>query len=432
MTSFEHIPALEAQTVEAIRDLEAPVVVACSGGADSSLLVFLASAAGVPARVVNVHHGLVDSADEGSARAAAVAERCGLGFLRIDVDGGRIRADRRGVEAAARAARYAALADVIAPGEIVLTAHTATDRLATLLMRLVQGAGLPALGGPSERAKVLGVEVARPMLRWWREDVRNALASRGWVPWEDPDNASMQRLRNVVERDAVAPLLALAEPEALSRSLVQVARDAAELEAWRRDALGGVARWGDGENLYIGRAGFAALDSDRRAGVMSVALRDLGVRASRTMIERFTDATLTGKAATGRGARLEATRTFVRVKAVAQSREPLPLHVPPVAEIPVEEGSQVTVRTCWGDLEVAPWSGEWPVRSRGEAVVATAEVRGALRLVSGWSPSGPGITVRDDEGTLWTSGGARSPRARVESGADRDAVFLRWRWLGAG
>src|SRR4051794_18641152 len=87
-----------------------PVLVACSGGADSlalaAAIAFEAPRAGVPAGAVSVDHGLQTGSAERAAGVATVLRRLGLDpvrVLRVDVG------PSGGPEGSARIARYAAL-----------------------------------------------------------------------------------------------------------------------------------------------------------------------------------------------------------------------------------------------------------------------------------------------------------------------------------
>ncbi|RMD80203.1 MAG: tRNA lysidine(34) synthetase TilS, partial [Gammaproteobacteria bacterium] len=124
---------------------------ALSGGLDSlallEALLLLRRAGRLPAPLAcaHVHHGLQPQAQ---AWAEAVAARCAAAgvacaVLRVRVD----PRDPRGLEAAAREARYGALAGLLAPGEALLTAHHLDDQAETVLLQLLRGAGPAGLAG---------------------------------------------------------------------------------------------------------------------------------------------------------------------------------------------------------------------------------------------------------------------------------------------
>ena len=127
--------------------------VAFSGGADSSaLLAALAPLARRPlaVRALHVDHGLSPNASAWAAHCRRIARSLGvpLTVCRVEV----VRARGASLEAAARAARYAAFAAALAPGEALLTAHHEDDQLETVLLQLLRGAGVAGLAAMPEVA----------------------------------------------------------------------------------------------------------------------------------------------------------------------------------------------------------------------------------------------------------------------------------------
>jgi tRNA(Ile)-lysidine synthase len=186
----------------------APVLVAVSGGADSLALAaavaFEAPRAGVPAGAVTVDHGLQPGS---AARAEATAGLLrGLGLEPVSVVAVRVGADG-GPEAAARAARYAALAEAAAPsGARVALGHTLDDQAETVLLGLGRGSGPRSVAGMvSERLDETGTWW-RPLLGVRRETTRAACAEQGLPVWEDPWNTDPAYTR-VRLRTEVVPLL---------------------------------------------------------------------------------------------------------------------------------------------------------------------------------------------------------------------------------
>ncbi len=184
--------------------LDRPVLVACSGGADSLALAaavaFEAPRAGVRAGAVTVDHGL----QSGSAdRAAATAELLrGLGLAPVDVlrvevgEGG-------GPEAAARSARFAAMAALAARhGAWVALGHTLDDQAETVLLGLGRGSGPRSVAGMVEWREPWW----RPLLAVRRETARAACAAQELPVWDDPWNTDPAYTR-VRLRTEVLPLL---------------------------------------------------------------------------------------------------------------------------------------------------------------------------------------------------------------------------------
>ena len=184
---------------------DAPLIVACSGGADSVALVH--ALAGRPLCVVFVDHGLRDVQAERDA-AAAAARSVDARFIVKQLSG---LAGRSNLQAEARAARYAALESVAAHD--IAVGHTQTDRAETVLQRLVRGAGPHGLAAMPWRSG----RVVRPLLDVSRAETRAA----GHAFVDDPSNARDDYQRNRVRHD-VLPLLARENP-AIEATLAELA-----------------------------------------------------------------------------------------------------------------------------------------------------------------------------------------------------------------
>jgi tRNA(Ile)-lysidine synthase len=148
---------------------------------------------------ITVDHGL----REGSAREASQVERwaqdLGLVHLTLAWEG---RTHQGNLQAEARRARYALLADALSRHDVSLlaTGHTRDDQAETLLIRLARGSGLAGLSGMSPRAPYPGrrlhdMSLVRPLLDIPHSRLVATLRARG-QPWvEDPSNANPKFLR---------------------------------------------------------------------------------------------------------------------------------------------------------------------------------------------------------------------------------------------
>jgi len=163
-------PAVAATRVAVRRALtagnpgSAPVLVACSGGADSLALAaataFVAPRQGVRAGLVTVDHGL----QEGSAKQARIVAEwaTAAGLAPVVVETVRVAGRAGGPEAAAREARYEALVRAAAAHGIgtVLLGHTRDDQAEQVLLGLARGSGARSLSGMPRRRDPF----ARPLL----------------------------------------------------------------------------------------------------------------------------------------------------------------------------------------------------------------------------------------------------------------------------
>jgi len=205
----------------------APLVVGCSGGADSLALTLAAAAVRGPddVRAVVVDHRLQDgSAERAAATVALLAERGIAGRVHaVDVTG------PGGIEAAARRARRAALCAARPhPDSPILLGHTLDDQAETVLLGLGRGSGARSLAG----MRRWDPPFLRPLLTVRRATTRAACA--GLAVWDDPHNAD-PRFTRVRLRHEVLPLLedvlSGGVAEALARTADQLREDADALDA---------------------------------------------------------------------------------------------------------------------------------------------------------------------------------------------------------
>lgn len=223
---------------------DAPLLVACSGGADSIALAAAAVAVRGPGAVhgVVVDHGLQDGSAERAAATAALLEGIGIpaAVRRVEVGG------EGGVEAAARRARYAALrAARPHPDAPVLLGHTLDDQAETVLLGLGRGSGARSLAG----MRAWDEPWCRPLLGVRRAVTRAACAAAGLPVWDDPHNTD-PRFTRVRLRHEVLPLLedvlAGGVAEALARTARQLREDGDALDAVAAELLGRVHEQQDG------------------------------------------------------------------------------------------------------------------------------------------------------------------------------------------
>ncbi|TQN37736.1 tRNA(Ile)-lysidine synthase [Blastococcus colisei] len=202
------VAALRHAVRPGLRSSPQPVLVACSGGADSlalaAALAFEARDAGVPVGGVTVDHGLQAGSAERADRTAALLRELGLDpVLVAPADVG----DDGGPEGAARAARYAALARAADEhGARIALGHTLDDQAETVLLGLGRGSGPRSVAGMVAVRQTDGVCWWRPLLAVRRATAREACASQGLPVWDDPWNADPAYTRARL-RAEVLPLL---------------------------------------------------------------------------------------------------------------------------------------------------------------------------------------------------------------------------------
>jgi tRNA(Ile)-lysidine synthase len=206
---------------------------AYSGGCDSHVLLHAAAqlrkAGRLPAiQAVHVDHGLQASSAAWARHCAAVCADLEFPLMMLRVDARRERGESP--EAAARQARYRAIAALMQAGDCLLTAHHQDDQAETLLLQLLRGGGPHGLAGMAERSVFAAGLHARPLLGFSRDDLRHYASQRSlrWI--DDPSNADSGFDRNYLRND-VMPLLRERWPAAarvLARGAVHQA-EAAQL-----------------------------------------------------------------------------------------------------------------------------------------------------------------------------------------------------------
>lgn len=233
----------------------APVLVALSGGADSSALLLALWSAKAPVVAGHVLHDLRTAAEARADRGACVAlcARLGVPLLHARV---KVKGRVGNAEGNARALRYAALARLARKAGVawIATGHHGHDQLETVLLALLRGSGPRGLAGiaPS-RGVGKGVRVIRPMLGVSPGDARRVCAEAG-VRWcEDASNADVGLRRNRIRAGVLRELLAI-KPDAAERA-VQAGELLRDAERVVRRRAGVVSRRGAGAKWS--RAGLA-------------------------------------------------------------------------------------------------------------------------------------------------------------------------------
>lgn len=200
------------------------VVCAVSGGADSMALLWafylLKDKLQIHLECAHFNHGLRGA--ESDAEQAFVEDFCKGLQIPCHIGSGQVKAGKKGLEAAARDARYAFFDGL--SGKIA-TAHTADDNAETVLMHLVRGTGLKGLGG----IMPVSGKVFRPMLGLTRDQVTAFLEEYSIRYVEDSSNLGDDFLRNRL-RHHVMPLLKAENPR-FSQNLSETA------QGLRQDAL---------------------------------------------------------------------------------------------------------------------------------------------------------------------------------------------------
>ena len=211
------------------------VTCAVSGGADSVALLFglhlLADKLEISLSAAHFNHHL--RGQESDRDEAFVREFCDRYNIPLHIGHGEIVPGKKGLEAAAREARYAFFRTL--PGKIA-TAHTADDNAETFIMHAIRGTGLKGLGAIAP----INGSFIRPMLGITRQEVMAFLDEYHLEFVSDSSNETDLFLRNRI-RHHVMPMLARENPKIaqnLSLMAMRLREDEAVLEKLsQRDEL---------------------------------------------------------------------------------------------------------------------------------------------------------------------------------------------------
>ena len=211
------LQTVQKQLAELLNEVKAPrLLLACSGGVDSMVLLHLVQQLDYPLGVAHVNFLLRN--EDANADEAFVKSYCNAHQLPVYTQQYQTAAHAKkqgiSIQMAARALRYDWFENVQSTHQFthVLTAHHLDDQLETLLINLGRGAGLKGLQGISTSVYL------RPLLSFrkqeilkyaedhqlkWREDVTNAqtdylrnhLRHRVIVPWKEANTSLLDNVK---------------------------------------------------------------------------------------------------------------------------------------------------------------------------------------------------------------------------------------------
>lgn len=206
------------------------VLVACSGGADSTALLHvlhrLRGELGISLCAASVDHGLRPESASEVQEVGAFAGSLGVPFYPTRVE---VPKEGASLQARARELRYRALQEVAASSSAncIAVGHTLDDQAETVLARILRGTGIRGLAGIEARR---ADGVVRPLIDCRRADVRAYAVQRGLPFVDDPSN-HQRTFERVRIRHELLPVL-VAEDQSLVEHLGALGDEAAELNAY--------------------------------------------------------------------------------------------------------------------------------------------------------------------------------------------------------
>ena len=343
------------------------VICAVSGGTDSVAMLFafylMKEKLGIRLEAAHFNHHL--RGEESDGDEAFVRELCARYDIPLHTGSGSVCPGEKGLEAAARDARYAYLRSL--NGKIA-TAHTADDNAETVLMRMVRGTGLKGLGAIAP----VGGNVIRPMLLVTRQEVEEFLKTWGLPHREDSSNASFCFFRNRI-RHNVMPLLKAANPR-LAENLSQMALRLREDEA----VLSGAAAFTDMPPV----SELKAMPKALRSRCIESFLKQNGVKEPEDSHITAVEALLYSENPSARvnlPGGVTVARCYDRLEAVAAQSLPEPVILSCPGEV-IYGGLRVT---CAPANSIQNTPDTFTVRPQGELILRPRQSGDSIRLSGG-------------------------------------------------
>jgi tRNA(Ile)-lysidine synthase len=252
-------------------------VIALSGGLDSTVLAHALARTrrqhGRRLLAVHVDHRLHAESAAWARHCRELADSLAIDFMieiaNVDATGG------RGLEAAARDARYSILARHVGHNDWLLSAHHRDDQAETLLLNLLRGSGPAGMAGIGSLNRLGAGWLARPMIDVSRVDLALYAESENLAWVEDPSNEDQRFDRNFL-RHTVLPLLESRWPDAAAR-LARSAALAGEASALLEElACMDLERLGS-RPARVEIGGLQSLPGPRQRNLLRFALRQAGL-----------------------------------------------------------------------------------------------------------------------------------------------------------
>lgn len=382
---------LDRSTIEHL-EASGPVLIALSGGGDSTaLLHLLVERLGADRlRAGIVDHKLRDGSARDAERAAGFAEALGVEALTLTLNW---RKDANRGQQAARRARYAVLCNAARAcgASVIAAAHTADDQAETVLMRAASGSGWRGLAGMAAIASAplwpegRRITIARPLLGARRADLRAHLRDRGadWI--EDPANTNPAYTR-VKARARLAALEAGGlDPMRLAELAQKLRALAPRSDAEASALIAACAQFAD-DAIWITRADWRASGETRRRALAVLIAAAAGADRepehaalqrleARWMHDGFRGASLGGARIARKGERLRLSRDLGALHGRADGARPAPPLALPVGVECVWDG-RLALRAATPGWSIA--QGKQGVElARGGELAPLAEAQGA-------------------------------------------------------
>ncbi|MCC5832878.1 MAG: tRNA lysidine(34) synthetase TilS [Chlamydiales bacterium] len=211
---------LHSQKLEGV-----PLLLALSGGPDSTALFHLLLDSGHPFQTAHVDHGW---RTESAVEAAEIARMCAKNGVKCHIRA--LNLQGKNLEERSRVARLGFFREICAAEGLnrVVLGHHADDQAETVLKRIFEGASLPKLKGLAPKTQIGALVLYRPLLNTRKKEILDWLDVRGIPYFLDPTNRNTRYLRSRM-RETLLPTLSKQFGKQIETSLCRLGESAAEL-----------------------------------------------------------------------------------------------------------------------------------------------------------------------------------------------------------
>lgn len=211
-------------------DFSKTVWIAYSGGLDSHVLLHLyaqlKNTREINLKAIHINHGLSPNANDWARHCEKVCNQLGIPFIQKKINPATLLVES--LEDQARKQRYQIFAELLQPGDYLLTAHQQDDQAETLLLQMLRGAGPKGLAS-MPRIKPLGLGFhVRPLLDFSRDDLISYAENHQLLWIDDESNLNVNFTRNFL-RHEVLPILKKRWPT-VTKTLSRVAENCQEAQ----------------------------------------------------------------------------------------------------------------------------------------------------------------------------------------------------------
>ncbi len=210
--------------------------IAYSGGLDSHVLLHFLHTQfpDYPLQAIHIDHQLFPESKQWAQHCQQVCRKLSIPLKIIKVNIKRKKGES--LEAAARVARYQAIATLMKKNDLLFTAHHLDDQAETFMLQLLRGAGLKGVSSMPSVMPFHNGYLVRPLLKFSREELLRYASAYGLQWIDDISNKDTRFDRNFL-RQEIFPVLKTRWPQ-IAKTMARFAAHCAEQEKLVEDLVG--------------------------------------------------------------------------------------------------------------------------------------------------------------------------------------------------